>query len=94
MKKLLVLQGFRDIHTKQEYVPNTVIDMTEERAAEIVTNLGRDFVAEVQIVEQEAEGQDPEFPKHTGGGYYELSDGTKVQGKEAAIEAEQALAEE
>lgn len=32
-----------------------------------------------------------EFPKHTGGGYYELSNGEKVQGKDAAIEAENAL---
>jgi hypothetical protein len=34
---------------------------------------------------------DSEFPKHTGGGYYELSNGEKVQGKDKAIEAEQAL---
>ena len=32
-----------------------------------------------------------EFPKHTGGGYYELSNGEKVKGKDAAIEAEEAL---
>src|SRR5690625_4165653 len=32
-----------------------------------------------------------EFPKHTGGGYYELSNGEKVKGKDAAIEAEKAL---
>lgn len=31
------------------------------------------------------------FPKHTGGGWYELSNGQKVQGKEAAKEAEAAL---
>jgi len=34
---------------------------------------------------------DSEFPKHTGGGYYELSNGEKIQGKDAAIEAEKAL---
>jgi len=34
---------------------------------------------------------DSEFPKHTGGGYYELSNGEKIQGKDAAIEAEEAL---
>ncbi|QNG60386.1 hypothetical protein H4O14_02340 [Bacillus sp. PAMC26568] len=28
-----------------------------------------------------------EFPKHTGGGWYELADGSKVQGKEEAIAA-------
>lgn len=31
------------------------------------------------------------YPKHVGGGYYELSNGEKVKGKEAAIEAEKAL---
>ncbi len=34
-----------------------------------------------------------EYPIHTGGGYYELSNGDKVQGKDAAIEAENALQE-
>jgi hypothetical protein len=29
-----------------------------------------------------------DFPKHTGGGWYELSNGDKVQGKEEAKEAE------
>lgn len=32
-----------------------------------------------------------EFPRHLGGGYYELSNGKKVRGKEAALIAEQAL---
>lgn len=31
------------------------------------------------------------FPTHTGGGWYELSNGEKVQGKDTAIEAEKAL---
>lgn len=34
-----------------------------------------------------------EFPKHVGGGTYELSNGEKVKGKEEAIEAEEALKE-
>lgn len=47
---------------------------------------------EVDEKEQE-ESADNEFPKHTGGGYYELSNGEKVQGKDAAIEAEKELNE-
>lgn len=31
------------------------------------------------------------FPEHVGGGYYKLSNGTRVKGKEKAIEAENAL---
>lgn len=37
---------------------------------------------------------DSEFPKHSGGGYYELSNGEKVRGQEAALEAEKALHDE
>ncbi|MFJ8100238.1 hypothetical protein [Lysinibacillus sp. NPDC096212] len=50
------------------------------------------YLAEVTINEQEEhKEQVSEFPKHTGRGYYELSNGTKVKGKEEAIEAENAL---
>ena len=35
--------------------------------------------------------QNKEYPKHIGGGYYELSNGDKVQGKKKAIEVEQTL---
>ncbi len=31
------------------------------------------------------------LPTHMGGGWYELSDGTRVQGKDAAVAAEAAL---
>ena len=40
---------------------------------------------------EEPEAEEPEHPKHTGGGYYELSDGSKVKGKKAAVEAQAAL---
>lgn len=33
------------------------------------------------------------YPKHTGGGYFELSNGEKVQGKENAVEKQQELDE-
>lgn len=46
---------------------------------------------EVEDPEEEEVQEQSEFPKHTGGGYYELSDGNKVQGKEKAEEAEKAL---
>ncbi|MDD3494193.1 MAG: hypothetical protein PHZ19_11935 [Candidatus Thermoplasmatota archaeon] len=34
---------------------------------------------------------EPGYPRHVGGYWYELSDGRKVQGKEKAIEAEELL---
>mgnify|MGYP006865371900 CR=1 FL=1 len=42
-------------------------------------------------VNEEHAAKDEEFPRHTGGGYYELSNGEKVQGKEDAEKAEEAL---
>ncbi len=33
----------------------------------------------------------PSTPTHVGGGWYELSDGTRVQGKDAAVASEAAL---
>jgi len=33
----------------------------------------------------------PSPPTHVGGGWYELSDGTRVQGKDAAMASEAAL---
>ncbi|MEY9975299.1 hypothetical protein [Lysinibacillus sp. RC79] len=50
------------------------------------------YLAEVMIAKQEEpREQVSEFPKHVGGGRYELSNGEKVKGKEEAIEAENAL---
>lgn len=37
------------------------------------------------------EDDTPEFPQHVGGGTYELSNGEKVKGKDAAIKAQAEL---
>ncbi|MER2107454.1 MAG: hypothetical protein ABS949_10995 [Solibacillus sp.] len=42
-------------------------------------------------MEQSDKPSDEGFPKHTGGGWYELLNGEKVQGKDEATEAEQAF---
>lgn len=45
------------------------------------------------VVEPEPKKEEPgEYPQPTGGGWYLLSDGSKVKGKQKAIEAEAALA--
>ncbi|MGP4061504.1 hypothetical protein [Halobacillus sp. H74] len=42
--------------------------------------------------EGESDGQtESEFPIHTGGPWYELSNGEKIQGKEEAVQAEEDL---
>lgn len=48
----------------------------------------------VEKSEELGEGSDQEegeFPKHTGGAWYELSNGEKIQGKDEAIAAEAEL---
>ena len=50
------------------------------------------YLAEVTLHETEQlEEKSSEFPKHLGGGYYELSNGEKIKGKEESIKAENAL---
>lgn len=49
------------------------------------------YLAEVVIDEPQQKTEQLDYPKHTGGGYYELSNGDKVKGKDEAIEAENAL---
>lgn len=59
------------------------------------------YLADVTIHEDEkqsADGQEEKtdvsngkYPKHTGGGWYELSNGEKVQGKDESIEAQNEL---
>lgn len=47
-----------------------------------------DDVADRAIKAGWADSDESEWPKHVGGGYYELSNGEKVKGKEAAFEAQ------
>ncbi|MBO8169967.1 MAG: hypothetical protein H0Z35_12405 [Thermoanaerobacteraceae bacterium] len=49
--------------------------------------------AEQNQMEKISEEQE-QYPKHTGGGWYELSNGEKVKGKEEAIKAQAALNEQ
>ena len=50
-----------------------------------------DGITAETVTAPEIDGVPKEFPVHTGGGYYELSNGNKVQGKHAAIQAEKEL---
>lgn len=58
-------------------------------------NKGNDFEEPfIKVVPDAPAAEETEqeiFPKHVGGGTYELSNGEKVKGKEAAIKAQQAL---
>lgn len=57
--------------------------------SEVHPRYNKIFLSDVEEI-----GESDEFPKHIGGGTFELSNGEKVKGKKEAIEAEEALANE
>ena len=93
---LKVLKPFIDKHTKETYEVGQEIEVTEKRGFEIIYSpiLGPSFVVPILDEGNEGDDQDIVYPIHVGGGHYELSNGEKVKGKEAAIEAEAALQEQ
>ncbi|UPO88332.1 hypothetical protein [Niallia sp. Man26] len=79
-----VIKKFRDKETKKVFNPG---DLYEHNNAERVT-----FLVEKGYLEG-AKEPNLEFPKHTGGSWYELSNGEKIQGKDEAIVAQKELYE-
>ena len=92
-KQFKVLVAFRDLQDNDHiYQPGELYEgvQTSERLEELSgtkNKIGKKLIEEIAEAE-------PEFPKHVGGGQYELSNGEKVKGKDAAIEAEKALHDE
>ncbi len=93
-----VLHAFIDKFDRHEYAvgdefphdDSVVAEFKPERIEQLV-NAG--FIAEEVPTEAQVDTvtEPTEFPKHLGGGNYELSDGSNVKGKQAAIDAEAAL---
>ena len=71
-------------YQENAWYPRFGFETSAERVEEL-QNLGYIGITE------ETEDTDEEYPRHTGGGYYELSNGDKVQGKEEAEKVEEAL---
>lgn len=77
--KAKVLKSFLDKPNNVIQAEGKIIDLTEERFKEIMS-INNGLIESVE--------DSPDFPKHIGGGYYELSNGDKMKGKEAAIDAQ------
>jgi hypothetical protein len=88
-KGFQVIKAFRDKDTLKHHAEGSVYSADAER---IEFLKGKGFLGKELQVEQEE--SDENFPKHTGGGWYELSNGEKVQGKEEAETAEKELNKE
>ncbi|MCD5001186.1 hypothetical protein IV487_01745 [Enterococcus saccharolyticus] len=95
-KQFKVLVAFRDLQDNDRvYQPGELYEgaQSTERLEELSgtkNKIGKKLIEEIEEV-TEAE---PDFPKHVGGGQYELSNGEKVKGKDAALAAEKALHDE
>jgi hypothetical protein len=91
-KEYIVLKAFRDKNTREHHSVGTLYAADEERANFLKE---KGHLDEVSKEEASSENETKsEFPKHTGGGYYELSNGEKVKGKDEAAAAEKELAKE
>lgn len=97
-----VIHPFRDLEDKNKTNPNgrlynvgdtfpaTQRKVDDSRVSELLganNKVGYPLIEFVETVDTE------EYPQHTGGGYYELSDGSKVKGKDKAEAAEKKLGE-
>lgn len=106
MTKYKVVADFRDlqdgdhIYREGHDYPRKGKRLDEDRAAELAgpdNAQGKPLIVAVsdegeqETSEDEASVVSTRYPKHNGGGWYELSNGETVQGKDAAIEAEAKL---
>lgn len=86
--------------------PGNTIEVDETEGNDLVSGGYAEWVEGQVVIEQKEteldadansethDESDPEFPKHLGKGWYELPDGSQVQGKKNALEAMAALKNE
>ncbi|RWZ59887.1 hypothetical protein EQV77_00895 [Halobacillus fulvus] len=102
-----VIRGFRDKNTQFQYRKGSEYpgaSVSEARLEELLSSnnavkqpviekveVGNPKQEEGSTEQTTGDALDSEFPKHSGGPYYELSNGEKVKGKEAAEQAEKEL---
>jgi len=76
------------------YSPGNIDDVEEKQAIRLCEAGIARPVKEKEVetaTKPKPETAEKEYPVHTGGGWYELSTGDKIQGKEEAIEAQKEL---
>lgn len=95
------------IYRAGDVYPREGVELDEERTDSLLTTDNKrktPLIVQIAVDEEpdpeaeevepeESDGVPDEFPVHTGGGHFELSNGDKVKGKEKAIAAEKALKE-
>ncbi|MDK7476337.1 hypothetical protein OWP15_27185 [Bacillus paranthracis] len=81
MSKHLIIRAFIDKDTLLGYLEGDMYESNDSKRIAFLVEQG--FLQENQKTSK--------FPKHAGGGWYELSNGDKIQGKDEAVEAERLL---
>ncbi|SIT91679.1 hypothetical protein [Edaphobacillus lindanitolerans] len=94
-KVIVDFTDFQDgghVYRADDPYPRKGAKVSEERVAELSsTENKRNEVLIVAVDDEPPESVTAEYPKHNGGGWYELSNGETVQGKTAAAKAEAEL---
>lgn len=88
--KAKVLEIFYDKEESKVRKVGEIFELSKDRYDYIISK-NENLIECVEESEETEDETESEFPKHTGGGWYELSNGEKVQGKEEAIQAESEL---
>lgn len=94
-KQYVVINAFTDLEDNNhvyrggDFYPREGVTLNEARAETLL--YGKNIRGERLIVEVVPHKEEPAYPIATGGGYYELSNGDKVQGKDKAYKAEAKL---
>lgn len=97
--KSLVIRAFIDKESKRGYSIGNVYESNDSERIAFLINKGflegthNDESSSEDTENNDNESPEIEFPKHVGGGYYELSNGEKVKGKEEAFASEKELQE-
>lgn len=93
MKDFEDLQDDKRLNEKDSWYPRKGLEPSDERIQELQEKgyIGGG-VSDSQAPDNPNE-EEVEYPLHKGGGNYILSNGESVRGKDAAIEAEEALKE-
>lgn len=93
MIKARVLISFSDKENNKVQVEGNIIEISEERFNHI-KSINNNLLEETEDNPNDNKDDDTlEFPKHSGGGWYLLSNGEKIKGKEEAMLAEEELQE-
>lgn len=92
--KYPVLKNFRDKETGRLFLAGQSYSHEDQARLDNLIELGflQGAAADEDKKDSGSSNDDSDsFPKHTGGGNYELSNGEKVKGKDKALAAEKEL---